>query len=38
MYGRIIERWKQLGKPMYPYDKRAISEILAARIHPDSRK
>lgn len=38
MYGRMIERWKELGSPNYPYTKSTIEEILAARIHPDNRK
>jgi uncharacterized protein YfbU (UPF0304 family) len=37
-YGRMIDRWRELGSPNYPYSKSAIEEILAARIHPDNRK
>ena len=37
-YRRMIERWRELGEPNYPYDKRTILEILAARVHPDYRK
>ncbi len=38
MYERMIERWRELGEPAYPYDKKTIEEILAARIHPSNRK
>lgn len=37
IYGRMIERWHELGEPRAPYDKKVISEVLAARIHPDRR-
>lgn len=38
LYGRMIQRWKELGSPNYPYRKETIQEILASRIHPDNRK
>ena len=38
LYRRMIQRWKELGSPNYPYGKETIQEILAARIHPDNRK
>jgi len=38
LYGRMIQRWKELGSPNHPYGKETIQEILAARIHPDNRK
>lgn len=38
IYGRMIQRWQELGSPNYPYSKKAIQEILAARIHPEHRK
>ena len=38
LYGRMIQRWKELGSPNYPYEKETIQEILVARIHPDNRK
>ena len=37
IYGRMIQRWEELGSPSYPYSKETIQEILAARIHPDNR-
>lgn len=37
MYRRMIERWTDLGSPRYPYEKRVIQEIIAARTHPDYR-
>jgi uncharacterized protein YfbU (UPF0304 family) len=37
-YQRMIEKWRELGSPNYPYNKQTIVEILAARIHPDNRK
>jgi uncharacterized protein YfbU (UPF0304 family) len=37
-YQRMIEKWRELGSPNYPYGRQAIIEILAARIHPDNRK
>jgi uncharacterized protein YfbU (UPF0304 family) len=38
IYQRMINCWRELGQPNYPYDKQTIQEILAARIHPSHRK
>lgn len=38
IYGRMIQCWRDLGSPGYPYSKETIQEILATRIHPDHRK
>lgn len=38
IYGRMIQRWQELGSPSYPYNKETIQEILASRIDPDHRK
>lgn len=35
MYGRMIQKWNQLGKP-YPFDKDQIAAILKARAFPRS--
>ncbi len=37
MYRRMIERWRALGEPRFPYSKETILEILAARVHLDSK-
>ncbi|CAB3847177.1 hypothetical protein LMG2828_01751 [Achromobacter piechaudii] len=38
LYGRIIAKWQELGKPSYPLDKDTMMTIIDARIHPDNRK
>lgn len=37
IYKRMIDRWRELDEPKYPYGKQTILDILEARIHPDSR-
>jgi uncharacterized protein YfbU (UPF0304 family) len=36
-YRRMIEEWKRLGEPNYPYSKDTILSITTAYIHPDNR-
>lgn len=38
IYERMIQRWRELGKPNAPYSRKTIEEILAAQIHPSNRK
>lgn len=38
LYGRIIAKWRELGRPGYPIDKETMMAIIDARIHPDNRK
>lgn len=38
LYERMIAKWRDLGKPNYPYDKQTIQEIVAARVHPSNNK
>lgn len=38
MYQRMIDEWKTLGSPKYPYSKEQIAAIIAAQIHPSNRK
>ena len=37
LYGRMIDKWRELGKPNYPYSKETMLAIIAARVHPDNR-
>jgi uncharacterized protein YfbU (UPF0304 family) len=37
IYGRMIAKWEELGKPRFPLSKEQISELLAARTHPYNR-
>lgn len=37
IYSRMIEAWKTLGKPKYPYSKEQIVAIVDSRIHPSQR-
>lgn len=36
-YSRMIQRWKELGEPLYPYTREMIIAILAERVHPSRR-
>ncbi|CAB3850290.1 hypothetical protein LMG26691_01947 [Achromobacter animicus] len=38
MYSRIIAKWRELGKPLYPYSKETILALVDARKHPESRE
>lgn len=38
MYKRIIECWRRLGEPSYPYNKETILSIVDSRKHPDAKK
>ncbi|MGB7651095.1 MAG: YfbU family protein [Gallionella sp.] len=38
MYQRMIDEWKALGSPSYPYSREQIVAIIASRIHPSNRK
>ncbi len=38
VYARMINAWKGLGEPKYPYTREQIIAILDARIHPSNRK
>lgn len=38
LYTRMLDCWKDIGSPTYPLSKEDILKILAAQIHPDSRK
>lgn len=38
MYGRMIEEWKAMGEPSYPYSKDQILQIIQAKTHPENRK
>jgi hypothetical protein len=37
MYQRMINRWRELGEPLYPYTKATILAILEAQTHPSNR-
>lgn len=38
VYGRMVQQWEQLGRPVgEEMDKAAMESIVAARIHPDHR-
>jgi len=36
-YSRMIQKWKELGEPHYPYTRETIIAILAEWIHPSRR-
>ena len=36
-YKRMIQRWKELGEPHYPYTREMIIAILAEWVHPSRR-
>jgi uncharacterized protein YfbU (UPF0304 family) len=37
IYGRMIQRWQELGSPSYPYSKEIVQAILVSRNQPDHR-
>jgi uncharacterized protein len=38
MYQRMIDEWKEMGSPRYPFSKAQIVAIVEARTHPTNRK
>ena len=37
-YRRMINEWKAMGEPRYPFSKEQIIQIVEARVHPENRK
>ena len=37
IYGRMIAKWEELGKPHFPLSKEQIAALLSARTHPSNR-
>ena len=37
IYGRMIDAWREMGEPRYPFTREQILELLAARTHPSNQ-